>query len=492
MSGSAFDKPPYFDWRIDRWKVGFIVLLFLALLIATFLDPQRDAGAGWTASGPLEPEAAVVPASPTQPSPAAEATSPHSTEAAEAFAPDDFSLPLTLASFGPNSVTSPGGLTTMSGTARPGNQVEVRSQHILQAAGDGTAGGASAVERRLGVAIADSRGLWTLAVADELEPGQHVLSLFETDDRGAIVDASSPIVITVLAPGEEGPPSLATPAVRFPTPAARLPSGRVSFVGSGLAGSRVRLFLDGRNVGESAVNAQEEWSITPDQDIAPGLYVARVAALDHRGEIIAESPPVAFAVLEAVENADPGSGRLTPSIPLAVTGATLRSGRRALALSGQATPHSAVSAWHEDAALRAVNAGIDGAWQMSLLSAVPVRETSFSVRTDLGEAVFPRFVELDGSPASFPPVLLSPRQGDVLEDGQPVFLGLAQPDSEISLRLNSSIVAMMVADPRGQWAYQPPEPLPSGEIAIAAYAGNALAQAVTASPTVYVTIVYRS
>ena len=27
-----FDKPPHFDWRIDRWKVGQIVPLFLALL----------------------------------------------------------------------------------------------------------------------------------------------------------------------------------------------------------------------------------------------------------------------------------------------------------------------------------------------------------------------------------------------------------------------------------------------------------------------------
>ena len=489
MSGSAFDKPPYFDWRIDRWKVGFIVLLFLALLIATFLDPQRDAGVDWTAGGPLEPAAAVPAVSSAQPLPETGAASANPTAA---VVPEALSLPLTLASLGPNSVTSSGGLVTMSGTAQPGNQVEIRSQYILQPAGDGTTTGASVVEKRLGMAAADSRGLWALAIADQLEPGQHVLSLFELDKRGAIVDASSPIVITVLAPGEEGPPSLATPAFRFPTPAARLPSGRVSFIGSGLAGSRVRLFLDGRNVGEGAVNAQEEWSITPDQAMAPGIYVARVAALDHRGEIIAESPPVAFAVLEAVENSGPGSGSLAPSVPLAVTGATLRDGRRALALSGHATPHSAISAWHEDAALHAVNAGIDGAWQMSLVSAVPVRETAFSVRTDLGEAIFPRFVNLDASPASFTPVLLSPRQGDVLEDGQPVFLGLAQPDSEISLQLNSAIVAMMVADPRGQWAYQPPEPLPSGEIAIAAYAGNALAQAVTEFTAIYVTIAPRS
>ncbi len=44
MSRSFFDKPPHFDWRIDRWKVGLIVLLFLALLLGTLVDPQRDRG----------------------------------------------------------------------------------------------------------------------------------------------------------------------------------------------------------------------------------------------------------------------------------------------------------------------------------------------------------------------------------------------------------------------------------------------------------------
>ena len=39
MDQFASQKPPYFDWALDGWKVALIVLLFLAVLFGTLFDP---------------------------------------------------------------------------------------------------------------------------------------------------------------------------------------------------------------------------------------------------------------------------------------------------------------------------------------------------------------------------------------------------------------------------------------------------------------------
>lgn len=40
MNGEHRSQPPYFDWRIDRWKIGLLLLLFAGLLLwALFGSP---------------------------------------------------------------------------------------------------------------------------------------------------------------------------------------------------------------------------------------------------------------------------------------------------------------------------------------------------------------------------------------------------------------------------------------------------------------------
>ena len=36
---NPFGEPPYFDLRIDRWKVTFVILLFFLLLVGALLWP---------------------------------------------------------------------------------------------------------------------------------------------------------------------------------------------------------------------------------------------------------------------------------------------------------------------------------------------------------------------------------------------------------------------------------------------------------------------
>ncbi len=403
MSRSFFDKPPHFDWRIDRWKVGLIVLLFLALLLGTLVDPQRDRGAGWTAAGPFMPDDSGAIVAEGEEEPSSTESAPTVTPSEEAASVPDgaadaavnelvHQLPLTLASIGPNSVAPAEAVAVLSGTARPGNQVEVRGQHIpASVQGDDGSFGDGA-ELLLGVATADARGLWTLALEESLAAGQQALSLRELDGQGEEVSVASPVVITVLAADEEGPVSLATPSIRFPSAAARLPGGRITFVGSGLPGMRVRLYLDNRQIAEGVADTREEWRITPEAEIGPGVYVAHVAALDPQGEIVAESPPVAFVVPEAVED----EGSALPDADLDhLAGADRRGdvGRDGLLIpTGRATPHSTVSAWRGRLALRLsmrfARRRLADVAGLCRAAALEIRiGTELTVRTNLGEAI---------------------------------------------------------------------------------------------------------
>jgi hypothetical protein len=136
------------------------------------------------------------------------------------------------------------------------------------------------------------------------------------DEDGNILSVAPPAVVVVLNSGEQGPLSLAIPVIRFPAPAARLRAGPTVFLGSGLPGMRVRLYLDDRAVAEGVVNTREEWRLMPKGDLTPGVYVAQVAALNPQGEIIAESPPVAFSVVEAVESMVPVQIEAPPVVSL--------------------------------------------------------------------------------------------------------------------------------------------------------------------------------
>jgi hypothetical protein len=303
MDHNPFQKPPYFDWSMDRWKVAIIVIIFFLLLISTLFDADWRQGIVVNPGPQMSDAAAVETEALPEPTAEAAAITPTAEEVA-VEEPSSAPLPLTLSSLGPNAVVSSAGIASLSGTGHPVRRIEVRDQQLLQT-DLGQVPIPARAEDLLGVATVDERGLWTVPLDDVLAPGQHIITIREVDEEGNILSVSPPVVVVVLSSGEQGPVSLATPVIRFPAPAARLRRGPTVFMGRGLPGMRVRLYLDDREAAEGMVNMREEWRLAPEEDLAPGVYVARVAALDPQGEIIAESPPVAFSVVEPVEGMAP-------------------------------------------------------------------------------------------------------------------------------------------------------------------------------------------
>jgi hypothetical protein len=499
MSSDPLPKRPYVEWTLDRWKIGVILLVFGGLLISSLASPVDEtitgqaavvratlpAGAALSPSGvrvnptpfPLLPENESTPA-PTAtvtavgtPVPGVEQPTATATPL-----PSGPSLPLTLANVSPNAIVAAGTVRVLYGTGAPHSVIEVRDQAAAPVANTDLSRGAPQ-EQVLGQVTVDADGLWQLGPFDPLPPGQHVLTVFQFDTQGGIEAVSSPVVVTVLESGELGPLSLASPTIQFPTLGARLRSGPATFIGSGLPGMGVRLYLDNRQVAAGVVSAREEWRLTPETPLTPGIYTARVAAVNPQGEIIAESAPVVFRVEEAPTSPSSGLPLPTPSLPLMISSLAFGDQRRqSLVVRGRATPHAGVAAWVDDKPVRFANVLMDGGWQFWLFSDTELQGGEVvEIRSSLGERLVAETQTADPAPVAPPhaPVILSPKPGEMLTTRRPLIQGLAQPSSEVAVLVNSRVVARVMADRQGLWAYQLADPLPLGySVLVAAMEGT--------------------
>ena len=260
MYSESSAKTPYLDWTLDRWKISVILALFVGLTIASLMEPPALEAVQLPSESGLTSDVAMSKPTPAAPQPSE--SSQGSTEnsagnvtnnstdnnagdnnagAQLAFVPQSLRsanalrLPLILASLGPNSIIPPDSLRVLFGSAAAGSTVEVHDQLVSQAFGSDLSPGSSKAQL-LGTTTANADGLWQLALAEPLVPGQHILTLQELGAQGEITAVSTPVVVTVLAPGEQGPLALATPIIRFPVLGARITPDMTQFTGRAARG----------------------------------------------------------------------------------------------------------------------------------------------------------------------------------------------------------------------------------------------------------------
>jgi hypothetical protein len=470
-------KAPYLDWTLDRWKLSVILALFIGLILASVAVPATEESVILPIETLLPSHVEVA-----QPAPISSLT-PENRQSTDgegekallvpgAIRPaDTLRLPLTLASLGPNAVAPPGSVHVLFGTAAAGSNVKVFDQVMARSTSSDLSSG-SAEDQVLGLATTNVDGLWQLALTEPLVTGQHVITLQELGPQDALTAVSAPVVVTVLAPGEQGPLALATPVIRSPALGMRLISGLVEFTGTGLPGVVVRLYLNNSFVAEGLVTTQDDWRIVPEQVITPGVYTARVTAINPQGDVLAESAPVVFVVEEEPEQSSLPLTLPAPSLPLTISGLAFGDRRRtSLVVNGIATPHATIAAWLEGRPVRAANAALDGRWMLNLENRAGFAEdVSVEVRSNFGERVRsdgqrqrPLLTDLPERPR-----LLSPRAGEVLTNPRPLLVGTAQPETEVAILVNRQVVGQVRADPEGQWSFRLLDPLPSGAVLLAA------------------------
>jgi hypothetical protein len=463
-------RMPYVDWTLDRWKIGVILALFVGLIIASLTEPP-DSVAVQLPAETLPISIPTSEASAVDPSPEEDETLPELALVPQSLRPaQTLRFPLTLASLGPNAIVPPNSVSVLFGSSASGSTVEVHDQVLERVVASDLSSGSSE-SQLLGRATANADGLWQLALAEPLAAGQHILTLQELGTQGELTAVSAPLVVTVLATGEQGPLALATPIIRSPALGEHLSPGTVEFSGTGLPGVVVRLYLNGTLVAQGVVTTLDEWQIVPAADLEAGVYLAQVTAVNPQGDVLAESAPVVFLVEEEPAQSSLPLTLPSPSLPLTISGLVFGDRRRtSLMVNGFATPQSAIAAWLEGRMIKATNAALDGRWSLLLEDATGFDEDQrVEVVSNFGERVLtdshrqrPVMLEMPTVP-----LLLSPRAGEVLTTRLPLLRGVAPAEMDVVILVNRQVVAYVRANAEGDWAFHFIDPLPTGAVSLA-------------------------
>ena len=203
---------------------------------------------------------------------------------------------------------NPEGNAVMAGRAHPGSTVEVLDGDAI-----------------FGTVHTDPRGEWVFVPETLLEPGERRLGLrMLMDGRDPVL--SEHVVILVVpdrASGSQGALALKVrrdgtgPSEVLQKPGSEdafgvdsvdYGNGQLTISGHAEAGKDVHLYIDNRFIGRASADDKGKWSLTPQDDIAPGTYTLRADMVGAEGQVLARREmPFQRAEHADVENMQPGS-----------------------------------------------------------------------------------------------------------------------------------------------------------------------------------------
>jgi MYXO-CTERM domain-containing protein len=164
-----------------------------------------------------------------------------------------FDMILTIDAPTPGQVTTDT-TPTVSGTANPGETVEVFV--------DGA---------KVGDAVADANGDWSLELTDALGEGEHTIEV--TGQSGATVD---PVTFTVDTSAPEV-------AITAPAPGAQTDDTTPTITGTGEPGATVTVVIDGSTAGTATVGNDGTWTFTPEEPLGEGDHTIEATIEDDAG-----------------------------------------------------------------------------------------------------------------------------------------------------------------------------------------------------------------
>ena len=272
-------------WRNPIFITGLGAAAVVAAIVANLvLAPDEDRPTKSPPPAPVWDKAVPEAAKPAPPK-------PHGAKPGETGA-------VILPSFDVVRV-SPEGDTVIAGRAAPGATVIIK---------DGT--------MEIGRVTADDKGEWVFVPSGPLPPGNRQLSLESPMPDGS-VRVSEDMVVLSVPEYAQTPPVIAEErkteplAIQVPrlgdgpskviqggTPGKvtfdisavdYTPDGRTIVSGRAPAGALVRLYVDGKAVGEAAAGADGRWSVTLKEKLAPGMHQLWADQLAEGGKAVARA-----------------------------------------------------------------------------------------------------------------------------------------------------------------------------------------------------------
>ncbi len=294
--------PPYFDWRLDRWKIGLALLLWVGLFV--FLPAQQPVIAPQGASPIARPgqRPVVGASSQTDTAPAVVGELAQSTVEALPV----IESPLPTPAIEPSGLRSnPSQLTILE----PGRGPLRNSTPLFwgQAKPDGLL--EILVEGRRFAASADGDGYWQFTPPSPLPVGMTWVQARTVDAMGTLLSETvSQMALVGSAAQPISPPMILTP-LPF---AGKLDNSTPYFSGSGPAGRRLVIFAQPRTAPESGklsgesgdpfgsvvVAADGRWEWQMSTPLPGGQTTLWVVVVDVEGTPLSRSWPVTLDVAD--------------------------------------------------------------------------------------------------------------------------------------------------------------------------------------------------
>ena len=387
--------------RYDLFKL-IVALVLLALIIILLLK-----GGQTPAAAPVTPEPAATEVAEGKVTEAATEESPAGAE----IVPPVFELPdvETLA------VGKP---FTLRGTGTPGSVVRILV--------DG---------KPVGTAEVAADGSWSYPITLD-EPGDHEITMEGLDEEGAVAATSGPLMLTL--------PSLSELSFALPEEEAAMLAGKETMLrGTGVPGGKVKVLVDGKEVGTADVAADGTWSF-PYTFAKAGEYQFSLESFDAEGNSLGTSEPAQLMI---------GSALASPTFDLPEMGA-LKAGKEGI-LRGTGVPGGKVKVLVDGKEVGTADVAADGTWAFPYTFA-RAGEYRFSLESfdaegnSLGSS---DPVELVVGPALAAPTFDFPKAGAALERGVLEFRGTGTPGATLEILDKGKVVDKVVVGADGKWVY---------------------------------------
>ena len=362
---------------------------------------------------------------------------------------------------------------TFSGTGTPGNTIIVK---------DG--------DKVIGEVVVGSDGKWEFTPETPLAEGEHTIVTVEKDPAGneSLPSPGFELIVDTVAPGQPEIKEVLDDVGAIQGAIAQngvTDDNTPTLNGTAEPGSTVEVFANGEKIGSTLVDADSNWSFTPDTALADGEYSFTTVAVDPAGNRGMPSLPYDLIIdtrgeLIKIDHVMDDQGSIIGELQNGgVTDDTTPT------LSGQATPGTQVNIY--DKGVLIGTAPVDASGQWTFTPDTPLGEGQHGFTTTVvtpahGESEpTPVFdLEIDttgpGKPgdngnggidlvADNVGLIQGPvADGGYTDDSTPTLSGGGQePGDTVTIKDNGTIIGTAPVDKDGNWAFTPNPPLNDGE-----------------------------
>lgn len=337
----------------------------------------------------------------------------------------------------------------------------------------------------IGTVTADGTGAWTFQPSQPLSEGSHTLNVYVTDAAGNTSSATTQIVIIDTAP--PGAPSIDGALGNVAgTPITLINGGSTQSTepvlsGKGEVGATIKLYADGGTtpIGSAVVDADGNWSITPNSPLGSGTHIFTTTATDAAGNVGAPSAEFTLSVY-ATPPAQPVAPIVTDDVP-PVVGTVAPGGSTndtTPTFSGTGVAGSTINVYNNGNELvGTTTVRSDGTW--SVTPTTPFGETTYNITVQVTDPAgntslpsAPIAITVDTTAPGAPTIgtvddNVGPVTGaitnGITDDPKPVFHGTGEIGATVTLYNGTTAIGSAVVDGTGNWTITPDTALANGE-----------------------------